>query len=179
MKNINLLMLLGIVALAVGFASCSDDDDDNDSKTSKIVGYWKMDGSPIDLKSMMKARGMNKVEIDYDMDDILNPNTRYISEYYVFSKDGSFQMILAQYDTDMELLEVGVNNGTYSTTSDVVTVNLQGVGVSDPAKFSVKGNKLTITYEDEEEDENLVFNRVQESEVKPLLEWTPTFKELE
>ncbi|WP_294620017.1 lipocalin family protein [uncultured Bacteroides sp.] len=102
-----------VMALCVGFTSCSDDDDEGiagDAKTL-IIGTWQST--------------WNKGYEIYDGEKE-EWDEAYTDEVYTFKKDGT---------------------GTYKDEYDNST---------DPFTWSVSGNKLKLTYDDNDSDEVVI-----------------------
>lgn len=105
--------LLMIVLVISAFA-CSDDDNDNvgnngiaNPYTGSVVGTWITNGITING---------NSVQLDCDNETVFEDNYTFI-----FNEDNSFDIYHNCYPED------GIyNSGTYTTTGNVLTLNMDG-----------------------------------------------------
>ncbi|MBQ6080811.1 MAG: hypothetical protein IJK93_11120 [Muribaculaceae bacterium] len=137
-KCYNLLMVMLMALLSVGFASCGDDDE---PKSADIVGTWALD------------------------------NTGYGAAVtlFQFTKDGTF------YEVNKSMLngETGVDifQGTYTVSGNVLTITYNYLYEDEIVKclYKVKGDKLTLTFEDDGQEVTATFTRVKDSAIEPYL----------
>ena len=121
MKTLRLLSYFMVIALCVGFVSCSDDDDEKNYSTL-IVGTWQL--------THTKGWEMYQGEKDtWDKDDN--------SEFFVIKADGSGYTYDLGYENEREPFTWYINGNTVTIEDDEIskiTIN------------ELTSNKLVVTH---------------------------------
>ena len=134
------LMVMLMALVSVGFASCGDDDEPK--YNSDIIGTWSLDS--------------------YNLSDA--------AMYFQFTKDGKFHEVytsIANGETSLD----DVFHGTYTVSGNVLTITYNYLYEDETVKclYQVKGDKLTLTFEDDGEKVTATFTRVKDNIIDPYL----------
>lgn len=133
-------MVILMALVSVGFAACGDDNDE--PEVSDIVGTWAYDT------------------------DLLGDFAILLQ----FTKDGKFHEVQTSI-ADGTTKVVDVFHGTYTISGNVLTITLIYTYEDEIVKclYKVKGDKLTLTFDDEGEEVNATFTRVKDGVIAPYL----------
>ena len=146
-----ILAALMICGLAVTtFTSCSKDDDDDSGKGSSLLGNWF-------------------VKINYIDDEEGEPIEGDYTEYILLNfGDGGFSIrTIYSGNAGVPLMYWGrdVQSGTYTVNETAKTVTLKNLSYEgeETSKYSISGDKLTLTttyeYDFEEDEFSTTFHR--------------------
>lgn len=133
------LMVMLLALVSVGFAACGDDDE---PKNSEIVGTWQQ-------KIVGIGDGTDMILLQFTKDGKYHQaNTRIVS----FGK-------------------VVVYHGTYTVSGNVLTITYNFKYEDEIVKclYEVKGDKMTLTFEEFGEEVTATFTRVKDSVIEPYL----------
>ena len=131
MKSIKILTaMLCTLFLALSFSSCGDDKDNNEpsSSDSSIVGHW--------LQVYETPMGT-------------------IGFGYTFESNGTgYLEANVTDDNSLDELKYWRYDFSYTCKKGTLTIKSAQLGVSDTAKYKVKGNTLYLTGKDEDGEED-------------------------
>ena len=152
------LMICGLAVITT--TSCSKDDDDSGSgKASALLGNWFVDISYVD-----------------DEDDEDEPLIGGSYKEYIllnFAEDGTVTRSIYSGNPSVstEYWDLEVERGTYTVDESAETITVKGLSDDglENSKFSISGNKLTLsTTNDDDFDDNefiITFHRPSQEEL--------------
>ena len=140
-----------ICGLAVTtFTSCSKDDDDDSGKGSSLLGNWFVKINYIDDEEGEPIEG------DYTEYILLNFGDGGVITRTIYSGNAGVPLMYWERD---------VQSGTYTVNETAKTVTVKNLSYEgeETSKYSISGDKLTLTttyeYDYEEDDFSTTFHR--------------------
>ena len=116
----NLLMVMLMALVSVGFASCGDDEPEG----ADIVGTWQYN-HPADEEGP-----------DYDL-------------FYQFTKDGVVHRVVIYHEKYIGKRNIFVDHGTYAVSGKTLNITFNPEVESTGCEYSVQGNRLMFLDGDE------------------------------
>lgn len=152
MKKINLLYLLGLLFVVLGFASCSDNED-GDADVSKLIGVWH----PVHAEGYDVAGGQKETwnkDIDVTVDGYARVE---------FLADGTAKSYMYRADNDSWEL---VFTASYRLKGDLLTL-FDSEGVGDEATIvSLTSTQLVMETKYNEGEDGEYCDKITYEKVK-------------